>query len=354
MSRIRHAVAVLAIALLLASCSASADPGSPAADPQAGGGGSDAFPVTVEHAHGETTIPTEPKRIVTIGWITDDVVVGLGVVPVGSPQQWGAEADGYLPWFKDRVAELGGELPELLKSKDGTPDFEQILALEPDLILAPHSGVTDDEYEQLSQIAPIVAYVDKPWMSGDWRDLSRLVGKALGKTDAAEKQILEVEAELEQVKADHPEFVGTTFLYGLGLSEGSNDLGLYVSEDPRVRFLRELGFVDSPSLDQLQKETEDSFFGGVSLENVSNLEADVFVAWSNDAATTDRTLANPLFSRWAPITSKHYYILADSTTAMATNGPSPISIQWALKSDFVDDLSKAVKGEGVIREGRDT
>ncbi len=352
MSRIRQLIALLAVALLLSSCqSATTDPGPSAS----GSSGSDgAFPVTIEHAHGTTTIPAEPTRVVTIGWITDDVVAGLGVVPVGSPTQWGADPDGYLPWFKDRVAELGGDLPELLNSKDGTPDFEQILALDPDLILAPHSGITDEECERLSQIAPTVAYQEKPWMSGDWRELVELVGRALGRTDEAAAQIAETEAKLDQVRTDHPEFVGTSFLYGTGLSEGSNDVTLYVSNDPRVRFLRELGFVDSPSLDQLQTENEDAFYGAVSLENLNSLSTELFIGWSNDAATSDRTVNNPLFSRWQPIFDGHYYLIADATLAMATNGPSPLSIDWALQSGFVEELAQAVDGQGVVRDGRDT
>jgi iron complex transport system substrate-binding protein len=41
-----------------------------------------AFPVTIEHAFGSTTIEKEPTRIATIGWSDQDHLVALGIVPV--------------------------------------------------------------------------------------------------------------------------------------------------------------------------------------------------------------------------------------------------------------------------------
>ena len=40
--------------------------------------------MTIEHAFGETTIETEPKRVATLGWSDQDNAVALGVVPVGA------------------------------------------------------------------------------------------------------------------------------------------------------------------------------------------------------------------------------------------------------------------------------
>ena len=62
----------------------------------------EAFPVTITHGLGEAVIPAEPQRIVTIGWITQDVVLALGEVPVGIPlQEWGGDENGILPWVAD-------------------------------------------------------------------------------------------------------------------------------------------------------------------------------------------------------------------------------------------------------------
>ena len=41
-----------------------------------------AFPVTVEHKFGKTTIESEPKRVVTVGYTDQDAALAVGVVPV--------------------------------------------------------------------------------------------------------------------------------------------------------------------------------------------------------------------------------------------------------------------------------
>ncbi len=71
-----------------------------------------AFPVTIKHALGETTIPAEPKRIVTLGWSSTDAAIALGTVPVGMPtfRSEGWDSD-YTPWIEEAVTAMGAPLP---------------------------------------------------------------------------------------------------------------------------------------------------------------------------------------------------------------------------------------------------
>ena len=83
--------------------------------------------MTMKHALGETTITEAPERVVTIGWATQDVVAAFGTVPVGIPETWGGEEEGYSPWFRAEVEELGGTMPEILNYNDANElDFEQV------------------------------------------------------------------------------------------------------------------------------------------------------------------------------------------------------------------------------------
>ena len=41
------------------------------------------YPITIEHAFGETVIESKPERIATIGWENQDTPLALGVAPVG-------------------------------------------------------------------------------------------------------------------------------------------------------------------------------------------------------------------------------------------------------------------------------
>ena len=67
----------------------------------------DAFPVTIEHAFGETTIEEEPKRVATLGWSDQDAALALGVVPVGATK---------LTWGGNEAARPTGSTPSSRRS----------------------------------------------------------------------------------------------------------------------------------------------------------------------------------------------------------------------------------------------
>src|SRR4051794_34409129 len=93
--RVRVSLAALAIAALVAGCGSTDDGGGDGGTAATGG----AFPVSIDHTFGSTTIPSQPERIVVLGWSAQDVVYALGVTPVGMPSYpYGGGDDGVLPW----------------------------------------------------------------------------------------------------------------------------------------------------------------------------------------------------------------------------------------------------------------
>ena len=137
MKRLRHlALAVSLGALALTGCSTgstdSDDAGTSTTKAEA-----DAFPVTIEHAFGETTIDKEPTRVATLGWSDQDHAVALGVVPVGATKiTYGGNKSGSTDFFDAAVEELGGKAPARYDDTDGIP-FAEVAKVSPDLILAP-------------------------------------------------------------------------------------------------------------------------------------------------------------------------------------------------------------------------
>jgi len=120
------------------------------------------FPVTIEHAFGETIIEAAPERIVTWGRGNHDALLALGIVPVAMPfSTYGGGDNGLHPWVEEKLAELGAETPVQLADAQDIP-FEQIAAQDPDVIIAVFSGISAEDYARLSQIAPTVAYPDQP------------------------------------------------------------------------------------------------------------------------------------------------------------------------------------------------
>lgn len=126
-----------------------------------------AFPVTIEHAYGETTIEKEPERVVALGWSDPDVVLSLGVVPVGaSNNSWGGTKEGSTVWFDEALADIdGAEAPQRIDDTSSgiAGAVSDIAKLEPDLVVATNSGMTKEEYQKLSRLGvPVVAYRVRP------------------------------------------------------------------------------------------------------------------------------------------------------------------------------------------------
>lgn len=329
------AITALAItASSLAACSSSPD----SAEAVSGQASSGSYPVTVEHVYGETTIDDKPERIVTLGWYSQDVVAALGEVPVGVEDfSWG-NVDTYLPWFKEEVEELGGELPEIIEFTDaGEYDFEQILALAPDVILANHSGISETDYKRLTEIAPTVAFAKSTWAS-DRDQLTLAIGSVLDKEEEAQELLDQADAAVAAAAAAHPEFEGVVFSYGWFLAEGETSLGLYLPRDPRVPLLEQLGFTYSPDIAALEETTKE-FYANVSLEELGDIDSQFHIGWGNTPEDVTHTVSDPLVSRWAPIANDSYYFFDDQRLAWATTAPSVLSVP-----STIDDLADALSG----------
>src|SRR3954471_1856282 len=205
-----RAPTILAAAAALTLLAGCGGPGTPVTDAGGtAGSASAAFPVSLTHTFGETTIEQRPERVVVLGWSAQDTVYALGVTPVGMPAYpYGGGDDGVLPWNDE---DYDPEQTTLLDTADGPP-LEQIAALRPDVILAPYEGFDEGVYQDLSGIAPTVAYPGEPWTT-PWREQTRLIGSALGMADEAERLVADTEAQVAEVADGHPEFDGLDFAY---------------------------------------------------------------------------------------------------------------------------------------------
>ena len=179
----RHLLAAApALALALAGCSTGSNPGGTdaAAEPTSTTSADpDAFPVTIEHALGETTIESEPTRVATLGWTDHDHALALGVVPVGATKiTWGGNDGGSTDWFDAAVEEAGAEAPVRYDDADGAP-IDEVAELAPDLILGDQlrhhrGGVRQALQDRAGRRLP-----GAPWTT-PWQTSLEMVGEALG------------------------------------------------------------------------------------------------------------------------------------------------------------------------------
>lgn len=334
------AVTVLVAALAGCSTGSTSDTG-PAVEPTATTtADADAFPVTIEHAFGETTIESEPTRVATLGRTDHDHALALGVVPVGATKiTWGGNEAGSTEWFDAAVEEAGAEAPVRYDDADGAP-IDEIAELAPDLILATNSGVTEAEYAKLSKIAPVVAYPEFPWTT-EWQTSLEMVGEALGRSAIADEVLADTEAAIEEARAAHPELEGAELIYGYLAATDLSTVGMYAPEDPRVAMMRDFGMVDAPVVAEAIKPGE--FYGMVSAEKAPDLQSDVFLTWVDSPQSVQTIEDDKLLGQIPAIANGNWYAETDKANAMASTNPTPLSIPVII-SDFLPRVVEAIEG----------
>jgi iron complex transport system substrate-binding protein len=301
----------------------------------------DAFPVTIEHALGETTIENEPTRVATIGWSDQDHVLALGVAPVGATRlTWGGNENGSSDWFDAALADLDADQPTRYSDTDGVP-VDEIAALAPDLILATQSGIDQQDYRRLSKIAPVVAYPDAPW-STSWRESLELIGTALGRSTLAEEILADSEQAIEATRAEYPQLVGATSIWGYLTSADLSTIGVYGAHDARPTFMRDLGLVDADAVDEIVDDG--AFYGTISAERADELTSDVFLTWTENAGDMETFAGHRLIGRIPALASGHYYGEDDQHVSLAITNPTPLSIPFLLER-YVPEVAKAIAGQ---------
>ena len=101
------------VILLLVGCSSQTSNSTSKTETPTSLDANSEYPIVIKHAFGETVIESKPERVVTIQWANHDVVLALGVVPVGfSAANYGVQDDsGLLPWTAKKLKELGVDKP---------------------------------------------------------------------------------------------------------------------------------------------------------------------------------------------------------------------------------------------------
>lgn len=331
----RSLAAGLAIATLavLAACAAPADDHRPADSP---GADSAAFPVTIEHALGTATIEREPSRVITLGQGATEAAIAVGVYPVGTETYpWGADADGHLPWVRGAYEAAGMPLPTVFTGGEQL-DIEAIAELEPDLILAPWSGLTQEQHDLLAQLAPTVAYERAPWTT-TWDGEIRAVARALGRVDAGEQAIADVDADLAAAAAAHPQYAGRTFSYVY--TQGPGTLGVYMPTEQRVAMIEKLGLTLDPVIDELRPD-DGSDWSLIGLEHADRLsDSDLVFTWYLDEGSRAQTLAQPLYASIPAVARGSVVAPDDPQLVTAMSMISPLTIAWSLErlTPLIDD-----------------
>lgn len=285
-----------------------------------------AFPVTIEHQFGSTTLTEAPERIVSIGYTDQDALLALGVTPLAVRYWYGDWPNAIFPWAQDEATDAA---PEVLNMPFGNLNYEAILALQPDLIIAVNAGITAEEYALLTQIAPTIAQSGEYISFGmPWQETTRMIGAAVGKLAEAEVLIARVEGLFAAARTANPQFEGQTLAVAYNYGE-ARTYGFYTDQDSRARFFTELGFVIPTELTEIAGE---QFYADLSAERIDLFDQDLlvflglqFAEGGRDAISTDPLISQLNVTRDGRVV----YIPADVDDALQFG--TVLSLEYALE-----------------------
>ncbi len=288
--------------------------GGPAASGP-GGAAAEGFPVTVRHSLGETVIEAPPRRVVTLGFSDADVVLALGVQPVGIHSTYDFPS-GVGPWAESRLTD-----PRPVVWGGRIFNYEGIAALGPDVILAVSDSGDRGPYDILSKIAPTVALpAGAVRYSASWQQTTRTIALALGRADQGERLVTDTEAYLARVATDNPGFAGRTLTY-LDVYPGGITVG--GGQGRVVQMMRGLGFVQPPGLPGLESAKS---LTQISPELLGQVDADVMLVYGFGSDLPRLLAANPSLAGLPSVKAGRVHLLPD----LSLSSPSVLSIPYGV------------------------
>jgi len=220
-------VASAALVLLLAGCGAE----DTAAAPADGGGGGTR---TVSHLYGDTEIPAEPRSVVSVSVTSTPLLLSLDV-PVVASGVTGTSALTDDKGFFAQWAETADE-----RSVEPLPgpevSLEAVASAAPDLIVGNGFGadaVSEEVYEQLSEIAPTVVHGASDMA---WLDTTDQYAATFERQDRAEEITAEYEALVEETAARLDTEHDVVVLTGT-----PNGFNVFTEESAQGRLVTDLG-----------------------------------------------------------------------------------------------------------------
>jgi iron complex transport system substrate-binding protein len=249
---------------------------------------------------------------------------------------------GQTPWFTVALKAIDGPTPYFFNDRLGIP-VEEIRTLRPDVILGLGSSLSKDIYNALSEFAPVVIPA-KDDAVRDWRSSVRLIGRVLGREDAARALIDTTEKAITSAVQDYPGLPGTTCLYLGASSVPGADVRVFAESSRAVQLLKEFGLANAPALALVESQGRpaDTSDAPASYllpsEQASKLSADVLMVsiGADDMAVFKAKGAVPSL----PPLGKGQVYFVSGNEALSMEQGSPLAIAWAGRN-IIPEIAKA-------------
>ncbi|MEU3664735.1 ABC transporter substrate-binding protein, partial [Streptomyces sp. NPDC032940] len=301
--------------------------GSDTASEKPAGTAAGTFPVTIRHDYGETVVRSRPRRVAAWGWGAAETAIALGTFPVGIAEEDSASGEGMLPWVADAYEDKGLGAPVVFSesgSASWTLPVEQIAATDPDLILAPYSGLTEEQYEQLSDVAPVVARPADASLE-PWEGVVATTAKALGVPAKGEELLADTDTRLAALGERHG-LTGTSFAAVVN-DPSRNRVHVFSDASPVVRVLEGLGMRLADSVAELDAD-DDGMMYTLDYEDLHRLESDVIVLYSTTSELVRQDLASRDLDALPAFAAGRVAHLSGTDEFASAASPTVLSIRW--------------------------
>ncbi len=228
----------------------------------------DAGETVVSHKYGETIVPENPERIVSIK--VEDLMLALGVEMVAA-----RNFEGF--YLEEQINELGIGTIAVDEESD-TINLEQVLSYKPDLIII-RDSFDQSVYDELNKIAPTIAFDLKKSTTS-----LLAIGEALGIADKATERLEAYGEVIENAKEalrDMDEEVAMLRIMKKELRlypYSTNDMSKFLYED--------LGLTASPMV--IEYDKADSL--AISMELLPDLTADHIFLIAGYGSSNDESI----------------------------------------------------------------
>ncbi|MEM8830128.1 MAG: iron-siderophore ABC transporter substrate-binding protein [Cyanobacteria bacterium P01_G01_bin.19] len=276
----------------------------------------------VQHIIGETCIPQNPERVITLHTYHLASSLALGVRPTASAFVEGFPVSQVLQNKVNNVESVGSI---------SNPSLEKILLLKPDLIIS--NSRLENIYPQLSQIAPTVV-LDLSFPPPSWKKQFQELARILDREETYEQLMADYWQRVENLKQALGKRSESQEVSVAGTGSGAG-IWAYGSQHPAGEILKDLGLQRPPI------QRGDFFYlDNISEEKLSDIDGDVLflTSWGReeDREIGQKLSQKPLWQKLKAVQQERVYVVGQHWH----NAGSILAVNAVL-----DDLEKYLVNE---------
>ncbi|GBG93624.1 hypothetical protein LFYK43_00830 [Ligilactobacillus salitolerans] len=217
-------------------------------------------------------------------------------------------------------------------------DFEAIADSKPDVLLAAYSGITKEDYQTLSKIAPVVAYPKSAWATS-WKEQVRLDSVGMGKKKKGEQLIKQTEQKIKKGVSKYPQLKGKTVTWANFSAKDLSKFQIYTPVDPRPSLLKEFG-LNYPLSITREIKSKDSYSKDFSSERADVLDHTDIIVGYGDQTLLKTLQKDPVLGKVPAIKRGSVAFIDSDSPIVAAGTPTPLSIDYTL-DEYLELLAQA-------------